>query len=126
MSSANGGVGAGTAVFGLPTAWRAAPGEGEGARDASAAYVERVEYGDLVGGLSALAGICGTEPVIVLLAAHVKVLSMLGEADDRHTEVDLGTGVRRLPVLRTAATWQELVLRVAKAVRGAGVDTGVG
>ncbi|MFI9175512.1 amino acid adenylation domain-containing protein [Streptomyces lincolnensis] len=136
MSSANGGVGVGTAVFGLPTAWRATPGVERAERverveqDEHAEHVkqvEHVEYADLVDGLTALAGICGTERETVLLAAHIKVLGMLGEADDRHTEVDLGTGVHRLPVLRTAATWQELVLRVAKAVRsvGAGVQFAV-
>ncbi|MFI1360479.1 amino acid adenylation domain-containing protein [Streptomyces sp. NPDC020898] len=102
-----------TAVFALPTAWRPAPGDDQA--DGSVA----VEYTDLTDGLTALAGICGTDLPVVLLAAHVKVLSMLGEADadDRHTEVARGTVTHHVPVIRTAATWQELVLRTAKTTR---------
>ncbi len=112
MSAADG---AGTVVFALPTAWRAARGE-QGA-DGPAPREHEVAYDDLADALSALAGTCGTSLPTVLLAAHVKVLSMLGEADTRHAEVADGAEVRHLPVVRSAATWQELVLRITKADR---------
>ncbi|MFJ4366212.1 amino acid adenylation domain-containing protein [Streptomyces chartreusis] len=101
----------GATVFALPTAWRPAPGSDPAPETAV------VEHADLADGLGALAGICGTDLPTVLLAAHIKVLGMLGEADERCAEVADGAGVRHVTVVRTAATWQELVLRVAKAER---------
>ncbi|MFD5859486.1 amino acid adenylation domain-containing protein [Streptomyces chartreusis] len=101
----------GATVFALPTAWRPAPGSDPAPETAV------VEHGDLADGLGALAGICGTDLPTVLLAAHIKVLGMLGEADERCAEVADGAGVRHVTVVRAAATWQELVLRVAKAER---------
>ncbi|QKZ19591.1 amino acid adenylation domain-containing protein [Streptomyces chartreusis] len=101
----------GATVFALPTAWRPAPGSDPAPETAV------VEHADLADGLGALAGICGTDLPTVLLAAHIKVLGMLGEADERCAEVADGAGVRHVTVVRAAATWQELVLRVAKAER---------
>ncbi|WP_432193310.1 amino acid adenylation domain-containing protein [Streptomyces sp. bgisy027] len=101
----------GATVFALPTAWRPAPGSDPAPGTAV------VEHADLADGLDALAGICGTDLPTVLLAAHIKVLGMLGEADERCAEVADGAGVRHVAVVRSAATWQELVLRVAKAER---------
>ncbi|WP_406261264.1 amino acid adenylation domain-containing protein [Streptomyces chartreusis] len=103
----------GATVFALPTAWRPAPGSDPAPETAV------VEHADLADGLGALAGICGTDLPTVLLAAHIKVLGMLGEADERCAEVADGAGVRHVTVVRAAATWQELVLRVAKAERPA-------
>ncbi|RSN07952.1 hypothetical protein DMH25_17145 [Streptomyces sp. WAC 01325] len=101
----------GATVFALPTAWRPAPGSDPAPETAV------VEHADLADGLGALAGICGTDLPTVLLAAHIKVLGMLGEADERCAEVADGAGMRHVTVVRAAATWQELVLRIAKAER---------
>ncbi|MEV0899865.1 amino acid adenylation domain-containing protein [Actinoplanes sp. NPDC049802] len=87
----------------MPTAWRAAAG---------VPSVARVPLDALTGPLDALAGGAGTHRAVVLLAAHVKVLSMLAEEPGCHAETDLG-GVRRRVPVGTAATWGDLVRRVS-------------
>ena len=99
------------ADFRLPTAWR--PAE---AGDAAGHHTV-VGYGDLVGDLVGLAA--GSGLTAVLLAAHVKVLSMLSEERTFRTDVHWAPrhrAARTLTVDRSAAaTWRELVRLVAAA-----------
>ncbi|MEV7022685.1 amino acid adenylation domain-containing protein, partial [Kitasatospora sp. NPDC093558] len=105
----------------LPTAW-AGNGDAAGGRHGA-----RVPFTDLADGLHRLAAEARTSIKSVLLAAHVKVMSMLTADDAFHTGVVfhgrleapgadrvLGMHLNTLPfpATRPAGTWRQLVERV--------------
>ncbi|WP_433607236.1 amino acid adenylation domain-containing protein [Dactylosporangium sp. CA-139114] len=98
-----------SALFTLPAAWRT-PADGD----------HHAEVG-LAGGLPRLADACGAEPGPVLLAAHLKVLSMLSEEPVFDAEVTGGPDAATARY-RAAATWRELVTRTATTAAHAGAD----
>lgn len=97
--------------FRLPTAWR--PSE----VDAPAGGPVTVPYGDLAAALGTR--YAGAAPSTVIVAAHVKVLSM--RTEDRAFRTDIGAphAVHTLTAQRPTGTWRELVDVVSRAVREA-------
>jgi amino acid adenylation domain-containing protein len=94
--------------FVIPSAWRS-PGDATSECDMS--------YADLTRALGTLAG-DAAELDTVLLAAHLKVLSMLTDDPASHTDVGWATGdrtARRIAVGVSAGTWQEMVRQVRRA-----------
>jgi amino acid adenylation domain-containing protein len=92
----------------LPTAWRALDAEPA----AEAAFETTVRYADLAEGLRTLAAVADVETMAVLIAAHIKVLSMLTEAGAFRTDAVLTPGdsaVRALSADRAEGTWAQLV-----------------
>jgi amino acid adenylation domain-containing protein len=106
-----------TTVFRLPDAWRSVPA------DPSEILEAVVALEDLVKELGALADACDAEPPVVLLAAHLKVLSMLTEDRAFRSDV-MGPDRDAAPDAFTmdgrAATWHQLVRRVARDAEAAG------
>ncbi|MEV6596759.1 amino acid adenylation domain-containing protein [Actinoplanes sp. NPDC051346] len=95
-----------TTSFELPSAWRCEPAAGEPAQ---------VSFTDLRPTLRASTG--QTDLGVVLLAVHLKVLSMITDEDGPGTDVRGGDGViRRLAVDRGVGTWTELVRRTGAAL----------
>ena len=115
------------APFTLPRAWGgAAAAEGRAERT--------VDFSDLTGRLSALAADAGVPLRTVLLAAHLKVLSMLTSEPSCYSHVVCGPGGGQgageedaedplhrvtlpLAMTRPAGTWRDLVVRAHRAER---------
>lgn len=101
----------------LPTAWRALDAEPA----AGAGFEATVRHADLAEGLQTLAAAAGAGTTAVLVAAHIKVLSMLAEAGAFRTDAVLTEGdpaVCALSADRAEGTWARLTGRVASTLRG--------
>lgn len=98
-----------TVMFTLPTTWR--PETQDQAPEPAESYVA---HDDLGAGLELLVDECAAGPADVLLAAHLKILSLLSEDTGLHTEVELPGLTAAVPVDREAATWRQLVRGIAK------------